>query len=88
MIKIQSKEIQLTISGRVYALENIFSPLAYAKKVFNEVYFNQVQFTIDGKCLEFTFTGECGMSPELFVETLIPSSKEGRKVEVNFSYKN
>jgi len=78
----------MVITGRVYALDPIFSPLAYAKKVFNEVYFNDVMFSIDGKCLEFTYTGECRMSPTLFVENLIPSSREGRKVEVNFNYTN
>ena len=78
----------MVITGKVYALDPIFSPLAYAKKVFNEVYFNNVSFTVDGKCLDFTFTGECEMSPELFVERLIPSSRDGCKVEVNFNYKN
>ena len=78
----------MVITGKVYAIDPIFSPVAYAKKVFNEVYFNNVTFTIDGKCLEFTYNGECQMSPTLFVERLIPSSKEGRKVEVNFTYVN
>ena len=78
----------MVITGKVYALDPIFSPVAYAQKVFAPQYFNNVQFTIDGKCLEFVFNGEVEMGPELFVERLIPSSKEGRKVEVNFCYKN
>ena len=78
----------MIITGKVYALEEIFSPKAYAKTVFNEVYFSNITITVDGKCLEFTYNGDCGMSPELFVERLIPSSKDGRKVEVNFCYKN
>ena len=78
----------MVITGKVYAIDPIFSPYAYARKVFNEVYMNDINYTIDGKCLEFTYNGDCGMSPELFVERLIPSSKDGRKVEVNFCYKN
>ena len=76
--------MKVEITGKVYALDPIFSPVAYAKKVFGPN-IDMVKFTTNGKCLEFSVKERVVGDLEKFVEDLIPSVKTGRKVQLTFS---
>ena len=79
------------ISGSVFAIDPIFSPDGYARKVFQENIDN-VEYQVNGKELLFTYKRllTLGKQSDLkgFVERLIPSSADGRKVNVNIQLEN
>jgi len=76
--------MNVRITGKVYALDPIFSPEAYARKVFGPN-LDMVKFTTEGKCLSFTVVDRVVGDLEQFVEDLIPSTKDGRKAEIVFT---
>ena len=75
--------MNVEITGSVFALDPIFSPNGYARSVFgNNV--DMVTFTTEGTRMDFTVIKRVVGDLENFVADLIPSSVDGRKVEVNF----
>ena len=75
--------MNVEITGKVYALDPIFSPVGYAREVFGPN-LDMVRFTTEDKCLSFIVKERVVGDLETFVNDLIPSTKEGRKVEVTF----
>ena len=75
--------MNVEITGKVYALDPIFSPVGYASKVFGPN-LDMVRFTTEDKCLSFTVKERVVGDLETFVKDLIPSTEQGRKVEINF----
>ena len=75
--------MNVEITGKVYALDPIFSPVGYASKVFGSN-LDMVRFTTEDKCLSFTVKNRVVGDLETFVRDLIPASEDGRKVEINF----
>ena len=76
--------MNVQITGKVYALDPIFSPVGYASKVFGDN-IDRVEFTTYGKCMVFSVKEDVVGNLEQFVEDLIPSVKTGRKVELTFN---
>ena len=71
------------VTGTLYAIDPIFSPDGYALSVFGSM-IDRVTYTIEGKKLEFTVMDDIPLeSVDMFVNLLIPSISEGRKVEIN-----
>ena len=79
------------ISGSVFAIDPIFSPDGYARTVFQENIDN-VEYQVNGKELLFTYKRLLTLGKESdlkgFVERLIPSSVDGRRVNVNIQLEN
>ena len=80
------------ISGSVFAIDPIFSPHGYAKTVFRDRDIDNIDYTVDGKELLFTYKRLITLGKESdlkgFVERLIPSSADGRKVSVTIQLEN
>ena len=75
--------MNVEITGKVYALDPIFSPVGYAREVFGSN-LDMVRFTTEDKCLSFEVKERVVGDLETFVKDLIPSTENGRKVEINF----
>ena len=80
------------ISGSVFAIDPIFSPHGYAKTVFRDRDIDNIDYTVDGRELLFTYKRLITLGKESdlkgFVERLIPSSADGRKVSVTIQLEN
>lgn len=83
-----SQFMNVEVTGKVYSIDPIFSPVGYAKCVFQEN-LSKVEFCTEGRCLHFKVLAPVEISDvEYFVTSLIPDSISGRKVEVSIKVTN
>jgi len=70
------------VTGTLYSIDPIFAPDGYAFSVFGEM-IDKVTYTTSGRRLDFVVKNIVPFEGvEGFVNRLIPSISEGRKVEV------
>ena len=75
--------MNISITGEVYSIDPIFSPVGYAKSVFQEN-IDKVEWRTEGKCMSFTVISPVNSNDIPFIiDSLVPDVVNGRKVNFN-----